>query len=577
MGTRWFEEDVVKPKWPYYTRANIGEVFPDTITPATYHLIYTPGDRGWQMAFKNMGVMHRDDVGEDEFLIVGLFGGYGYVNLSYLRMAGVRAPGSSADAIDVSLFGDGSPPEYSAEKGHKRPLNTLKMVRYVTKVLGRDAEPPFVEESRKRLAEFQAKQPSLDASDEELLAYMYTFPEYFKPQFCAHMQGTITGSILTGMLSDGAEAAGRPDLMLPLTAAVGEVDSANISGLLGEAAEIARTTPSVAAEFDQGIDGIAERLAANADAAAFRAAFDRFMARYGHRGPNDWELACLTYENTPALAYAAVNVMRNAEAKPARETNLTDIEAARTEAAAIIRPHLGFPDKMNFDKAVRVNRHYVRAREMTRDLTINMILPLRHAFFELARRAQERGGTDDLRSVAMLHPYDELPKYLADPAPFVETLKERAALHARFEAVEPPFFITSPDDVPTIEMLEAEHAKKRTVQKASVGTTLEGVAGSSGVARGRARVILDAGDPAGLEPGDILIAPITDPTWTPLFLPAAAVVVNLGALMSHAVVVARELGIPCVVSVDDATDQIPDGALIEVDGAAGTVTIIEDA
>ena len=71
------------------------------------------------------------------------------------------------------------------------------------------------------------------------------------------------------------------------------------------------------------------------------------------------------------------------------------------------------------------------------------------------------------------------------------------------------------------------------------------------------------------------MAPITDPSWTPLFVPAAAVVVDVGAQVSHAVIVSRELGIPCVVSVHDATRIIPDGAVVTVDGIAGTVTVTE--
>jgi pyruvate,water dikinase len=104
---------------------------------------------------------------------------------------------------------------------------------------------------------------------------------------------------------------------------------------------------------------------------------------------------------------------------------------------------------------------------------------------------------------------------------------------------------------------------------------LSGVPGAPGVATGRARVVLDPGDPLALEPGDVLIAPITDPAWTPLFVPAVAVVVNVGAVVSHAIIVSRELGIPCVVSVTDATKRIPDGALVTVDGSTGTVTLID--
>ena len=71
------------------------------------------------------------------------------------------------------------------------------------------------------------------------------------------------------------------------------------------------------------------------------------------------------------------------------------------------------------------------------------------------------------------------------------------------------------------------------------------------------------------------LAPLTDPSWTPLFVPVEAVVVDVGGQMSHAIIVSRELGLPCVVSATDATKRIPEGALIEVDGAAGTITVLE--
>jgi phosphoenolpyruvate synthase/pyruvate phosphate dikinase len=126
-------------------------------------------------------------------------------------------------------------------------------------------------------------------------------------------------------------------------------------------------------------------------------------------------------------------------------------------------------------------------------------------------------------------------------------------------------------DVPPLSGWDRRDDALETV---SSGTTLPGIPGCPGVARGRARVILDPADPRSLEPGDVLVAPITDPAWTPLFVPAAAVVVDVGAQMSHAVIVSRELGIPCVVSVTDGTRRIADGAMVEVDGTAGTVKVL---
>jgi phosphoenolpyruvate synthase/pyruvate phosphate dikinase len=110
--------------------------------------------------------------------------------------------------------------------------------------------------------------------------------------------------------------------------------------------------------------------------------------------------------------------------------------------------------------------------------------------------------------------------------------------------------------------------------RVTAGEVLSGIGACTGVARRRARVVLDPFDPRGFGPGDVLVAPITDPSWTPLFLSAKAVVFDVGAVMSHVVIVSRELGIPAVVSVTDGTRRIPDGALIEVDGTNGRVTVL---
>jgi len=95
------------------------------------------------------------------------------------------------------------------------------------------------------------------------------------------------------------------------------------------------------------------------------------------------------------------------------------------------------------------------------------------------------------------------------------------------------------------------------------------------VAEGRARVILDPSH-AVLEPGEILVAPFTDPGWTPLFVNAAGLVTEVGGMMTHGAVVAREYGIPAVVGVVDATKKICTGQHIRVDSYRGLVEILED-
>ena len=99
-----------------------------------------------------------------------------------------------------------------------------------------------------------------------------------------------------------------------------------------------------------------------------------------------------------------------------------------------------------------------------------------------------------------------------------------------------------------------------------------GTAASAGTVTAVARVVMD---PMGakLEPGEILVAPSTDPGWTPLFLTAAGLVMEMGGAMSHGAVVAREYGIPAVVGVANATTAIKSGQKITVDGGAGVVSL----
>ena len=105
---------------------------------------------------------------------------------------------------------------------------------------------------------------------------------------------------------------------------------------------------------------------------------------------------------------------------------------------------------------------------------------------------------------------------------------------------------------------------------------LRGTPASAGRVVGPARVVLDPAE-ARLEPGEILVAPSTDPGWTPLFLIAGGLVMEMGGVMSHGAVVAREYGIPAVVGVPDATERVRDGQEIVVDGTAGIVAVVSDS
>jgi pyruvate,water dikinase len=210
------------------------------------------------------------------------------------------------------------------------------------------------------------------------------------------------------------------------------------------------------------------------------------------------------------------------------------------------------------------------ARERCKTTLIMVVHEVRKAARELGRRWAAEGLLDHADLVFMLTD-DEVRRFRTDAEVLGAAAREREPQYLALWELEPPFIVVL--DPPPLSQFTRRDA--HVAEQVGVGAVLSGIPGCAGVARGRARVILDPSDPLALEPGDILVAPLTDPAWTPLFVPAAAVVVDVGAQITHAVIVSRELGIPCVVSVTDATRRIPDGALIEVDGAAGTVTVLE--
>ncbi|MDG2160866.1 MAG: PEP-utilizing enzyme [Acidimicrobiales bacterium] len=575
MGTSWIIEGQVDPRWPINTRGNVGEVFPEVLTPLSYRLGVIFAEKAWRDAYAELGVARKGDFSGADPVIVGLYGGYAYLNLSYLRILGVRAPASSPEAIDVAFFGEGDPPPYVPRKGDKSLFSTVRILKSVLGALGTKSMPSMVTDSYAKAETHRALCPDMDASDDELLAYLHAFPAAFQPAFQNHMLSTALASIVSGVLTDACAAAGQPGLVTHLIGSAGDVKSAEYSRDLYAIAKAVRDQAAVIAAFDAGVDGLMDRVADDPDAADFRERFAAFIDTHGHRGPNDWELSSRNWENTPELALVAIDRMRLADHDLDPAARLADDATRREAAIAVVRPHLKGMDRKNFDKALAAVPWWAQAREATRDLAIRIGAPTKQAYRELVRRAAERGGHPDPVRVALLDPIDELPAYLVDPSTFRTVIDERGALFDRYTAVEPRFFITSQDDVPTIEELEADQAARAAVPAAVPGDVLTGASGCQGVARGRARVVMDPADAVDLEPGEVLVAPITDPAWTPLFLPSAAVVVNVGALMSHAVIVSRELGIPCVVSVDDATSRIPNGALVEVDGTAGTVTILE--
>jgi phosphohistidine swiveling domain-containing protein len=547
VADRWITDWPINPKFPLLTRANAGEVLPDPCSPLGWTLTWNPPGitAGWlDSALYDYCSVLPGELTEATPEVVGHVGGYLYINATSVRLFGVRGPGLSPEAIDRVYLGDHpDAPPYEPEPWHENEQATAQVGAWMGKVMT-DTDLPELRDDREISIGARTARPDLsNLTDEQLVARARDFVPTIRHLFRRHLAITAGSSIGPGVLGAVAEALGDPSLALTLITSVGEVDSAAPSAAMWQ---LSRLDPS---------------------SAEYQAGFDQFLRDFGSRGPNEWDIRSEVWETQPSLVTVLIDRMRGAAEAEAPHTRNDRNIALREAAEAKVREVLaGQPEVLaQFEMGLRSAHTYLAGRERTKTNVIRVLHEVRMAIRELAARH------DYTMSQTCMLLEDELDAFVAGPDEFRPRLVAREEQYLELWQLEPPFIING--EAPPVSTWKRKGASTSGI--AVPGDVLTGVPGSPGTATGRARVVMHPSDPFALEPGDVLIAPITDPAWTPLFVPAAAVVVNVGAQVSHAVIVSRELGIPCVVSVLDATTRIPDGALVSVDGSTGTVTILD--
>ena len=577
--TDWPIFDRTSTTFPLYSRANVGEIFPDPISPLNASAGFQANlEPGWRDAFVACGVWDHDlyDTAVDRNILPA-FGSYLYINMSLMRLFGVRVPGMGAEAVDLQYFGDmPGIPSYESEKRDvdDDPAFSEKAGAWLMQDVLLAEDLAAYDADRAEVLAIRAARPDIASlSDAELAERITAFADVQRRFFQHHIESSLKSGVGLGAIGQLAAAIGRPELGLTLVSGIGDVDSAGPSNGMWALSRTARSG-AVGALFDAGVPGLYERIAASTDAEviAFRGALDEFLTEWDFRGPAEWELRASTWSLKPELVLHTVDRMRGVSDDEAPSVKNAQRADDREAATKTVREMLAGNAEAagQFEVALRAAALWMRGRERSRTTSAMLVHELRLPALELGRRGVVAGHLDDEKQIFMLFA-DELPAYLADPGTFTQVVRDRERTYLELFEYEPPFVVIG--EAPPLSEWTRRADKSHTA--AVVGETIQGVSGCTGVTRGRARVLHDPNDPSALEPGDILVAPITDPSWTPLFVAASAVIVDVGAPFSHAAIVSRELGIPCVVSATDATGRIPDGALIEVDGTAATVTIVE--
>jgi pyruvate,water dikinase len=297
-----------------------------------------------------------------------------------------------------------------------------------------------------------------------------------------------------------------------------------------------------------------------------------FLAKYGHRAPREFDLACPRWNDQPAIIIDLLKMYLKAQQENADPREHFQRQAKqRQELAKKACQRVFFLWRPLFRLLLFLAQKFLPHRETPKHLFMMFFQLIRRHVVELGKRLSQRGviaDSDDIYHLTLGEleqiVSDKCKSGSADPAgndKWQSLVRERKEQLLRYEKWQAPLFLRS-DGMPVpVAVTNAE------------GDTLVGTGVSCGKITARARVISDFKESTTLQKGEILVAPVTDPGWTPLFLVAAGLVMEVGGTMSHGAVVAREYGIPAVVSVEKATSRIHTGDMLSIDGFAGTVKI----
>jgi phosphoenolpyruvate synthase/pyruvate phosphate dikinase len=300
----------------------------------------------------------------------------------------------------------------------------------------------------------------------------------------------------------------------------------------------------------------------------FKRVFDDFIAKYGHRCPGEIDLTRPRWREAPVqLVPAILGHMRSVKPGEHRQKFIQGEQEAQ-EAEQRILDHVGrsgFKTKW-IKRLMEVYRHMGGLREHPKYLLTLILDECKKAIMAEAEELVKKGVLQQAEDVFYLT-LDELiqlskGEFRQEVVSFIADRKEK---YEWYQTLKPPRLMTSEG-----EMVTGSPRKGEFPEGALIGNPV-----SAGVVEGKARIVLKP-EEAHLNEGEILVAPHTDPGWTPLFQSAKALVTEVGGLMTHGAVVAREYGIPAVVGVDDATKKIKDGQMIRVDGNQGFVEILSD-
>lgn len=525
----------IDPRFPAFVATNLSEALPGPFSPSSAS-VTVRGTRAAALVISQRlrpgGAVQREMAKRT----TGVFGHRLYAGITSGHFMAQTVPLVDPDLIingffgqtveGLSLFGDELPPvEKRSLPGHVRGVLTFaNNLLGLTAGSGRDTRDLVRDVDRLEVAAAHLA----DVDDQKLRELIVLARDHVVHAWvlasASILVCTAYGVILRILCGRDVLPSAGPD-----------VASAQSLAAVHRLAAAARRDPALSALL-KAEDPDPQTLAHVAP--DFAAHLAREIRAIGHRGPGEVEMRSASFADDPRLLLRMV----------AKTMELPPWEPpAPPEIPLLVRP------------IAAAASGQMRDREVRRDRMVRTIWLLRGLLREYGGRLVEAGTLTAVDDVFYLL-VDELD---APPPGLADVVARRRAEQTQLERIVPP------------EAFSGRWAPTEVAAALCGGEVLHGMGVCAGVARGRVRVVTPE-TIDDLEPGEILVAQVTDVGYTPAFAYAAAVVTELGGHMSHAAIVAREFGVPCVVNARGAASRLSNGTLIDVDGTTGDVTVVAD-
>jgi pyruvate,water dikinase len=510
-----------------WTTTNIAELMPGVPTPLGWSVFAPAAELAMRRAFHALGALNRAEVrypADEEDLVISIFHGHPAMSIDFLCEVGDRMPGGSGLAIARQFFS--STPEGFESRPRRRYYPRVALRIPLAAVGGAG-------QARGSRASAQTwwRQQLRVLPEADLPGASRIFGEA-----CAHYEHVVARHVHT---------------LFALVQPVYE----QLSRLLADA-------PQVASAIQGGYGGHEESAMLNDlwACAGGRLTVEALLERHGYHGPRGGELSAVVWREDRAPLNAILDHYRSLpeEKDPARAERARGEQRRAAEAELLAA--LPVRKRPGARLVLRLARRYMPLRSIGKVAYLQCFDVARASARRIGHHLEAAGLVEGADDVFYLTAEELLRRPLGDVGPVVA---ERRKHESDYRAVV----------LPTQWL---GHPEARPIEDATGLTRISGQGVSAGVVTGRVRVVTEPGE-TDMEPGEILVGHVTDPSWSSIMFLSAGLVADIGGQLSHTAVVARELGIPCVVDTTIATTALRTGDLCRVDGSAGTVEVLERA